>query len=313
MNMVLFLFCMYKKNVTLLISNTGIYRSTARESFCVAVVPRSESRIISYLQIKHFSVNQSLYMEKIVALIDKLQELKHDETALSELAYYTQRLYAELMCAKNNAGGAVQPARRKVAVIMPGHAGTAMSFSNPAGAEVHEVRSEPVYARRETPERERVSVGTYEPVEAPVLVTETEAIFQEQSHQGFPEPAAVPSVKTRPPVYGKELNEVMAEHTTSLNDRLKAENLELATKLNSSQPVRDLTKAVGINDKFLFINELFRGDRNMFDRSVKTINECGNFSEADYWIGRELKIKLGWQESDQAVQQFYALVRKRFC
>lgn len=250
-------------------------------------------------------------MEKIVALIDKLQELKHDESALSELAYYTQRLYAELMCAKNNTAGAAQPARRKVAVIMPGQAGRAMQFSDASVREAPEISPEPRGVRQETPEREAAVVTAYEAVEAPVLAGEP--YFSEQATQVLAEPAAPSSVKSTRPVYGKELNEVMAEHTTSLNERLKAENLELGTKLNSSEPVRDLTKALGINDKFLFINELFRGDRNMFDRSVKTINECENFSEADYWIGRELKIKLGWQESDQAVQQFYSLVRKRFC
>lgn len=254
-------------------------------------------------------------MEKIVALIDKLQDLKHDETALSELAYYTQLLYAELMCARDSTAERTQPARRKVAVIMPGQGRTAMPLGNPtpnpATYRAAEVRSEPVYAHSESPEREMAAVAAYPSVEATVIVEEP--LFTGQLTEVVAEAKAVPSVKATQPVYGQELNEAMAEHTLSLNDRLKAENLELATKLNSSQHVRDLTKAVGINDKFLYINELFRGDRNMFDRSVKTINECGSFSEADYWIGRELKIKLGWQESDQVVQQFYALVKKRFC
>lgn len=250
-------------------------------------------------------------MEKIIALIDKLQELKHDDQALSELAYYTQLLYAELMCAKNNAGEAEQPARRKVAVIMPGHSQAAMPLGNPAARKTAEPVSRPLHTPETVHEPELESVESYASVEAPVLAEEP--FFSAPEPQVTSQPRAASAAKTVRPGQGRELNETIAEHIPSLNDRLKAENVELGAKINSSQHVRDLTKAVGINDKFLFINELFRGDRNMFDRSVKTINDCGSFSEADYWIGRELKIKLGWEESNAVVQQFYALVRKRFC
>ncbi|MGH2643694.1 MAG: hypothetical protein ACRDE2_07100, partial [Chitinophagaceae bacterium] len=105
---------------------------------------------------------------------------------------------------------------------------------------------------------------------------------------------------------------VIVDNKPSLNDKLKRENVELATKLTESVSIRDLAKAVDINDKFLFINELFRGDRNMYERSIKTINDCSNIEDASYWIERELKIKLGWLDHNEVVQKFYQLVKKRF-
>ena len=45
---------------------------------------------------------------------------------------------------------------------------------------------------------------------------------------------------------------------------------------------------------FLFINDLFRGDEAMYERSIKTINSFNIYPEAEYWISRELKVKLGW-------------------
>ncbi|QEH43630.1 hypothetical protein [Chitinophaga sp. XS-30] len=76
--------------------------------------------------------------------------------------------------------------------------------------------------------------------------------------------------------------------------------------------IKNLNEAIGINDKFQFIQELFRSDKTMYERSVKTINESTSLLEAENWIERELKIKLGWEESDPLVKQFYTLVRKRF-
>jgi len=78
------------------------------------------------------------------------------------------------------------------------------------------------------------------------------------------------------------------------------------------ETVKDLKKAIGVNDRFLFINELFRGDEAMYERSIKTINNFSILAEAEYWIRRELKIKIGWTDADPIVKQFDQLVRRRF-
>jgi hypothetical protein len=96
-----------------------------------------------------------------------------------------------------------------------------------------------------------------------------------------------------------------------LNDKLKQGKTELLEILKES-PVKDLRKAVGINDRFLFISELFRGDESMYERSIKTINSFNIFAEAEYWINRELKLKLGWDAKSEAVHHFDQLVRRRF-
>ncbi|MBS0031703.1 hypothetical protein ACTJJ0_28685 [Chitinophaga sp. 22321] len=111
----------------------------------------------------------------------------------------------------------------------------------------------------------------------------------------------------------KDLNDLVGNNNnaTSLNDRLRQQQVEVAQKLGD-MPIKDLRSAIGINDKYQFIQELFRGDRDLYERSIKTINECGNLQEADYWIQREIKIIQGWQDDHHLVQHFYALLKKRF-
>jgi hypothetical protein len=109
----------------------------------------------------------------------------------------------------------------------------------------------------------------------------------------------------------KEVHEAIGERKESLNDRLKQEKKEVVHQLKDT-PVKDLRKAIGINDKFLFVNELFRGDEGMYERSIKTINNFHILPEAEYWMNRELKVKLGWNDSKETVQHFYSLVRRRF-
>jgi len=104
---------------------------------------------------------------------------------------------------------------------------------------------------------------------------------------------------------------VIADKRESLNDRLKQEKTEVVHTLKDA-PIKDLKRGIGINDRFTFVNELFRGDEAMYERSIKTINGFHILSEAEYWINRELKFKLGWNDNKEIVQHFYQLVRRRF-
>jgi hypothetical protein len=108
----------------------------------------------------------------------------------------------------------------------------------------------------------------------------------------------------------KEINELV-NHQTELNDRLKQEKTEVVEVLKH-EPIKDLRKAIGINDRFVFINDLFRGDEAMYERSIKTINSFHIFPEAEYWINRELIVKLGWNKDHEIVGHFYHFVKRRF-
>ncbi len=115
----------------------------------------------------------------------------------------------------------------------------------------------------------------------------------------------------------KEINEAISFATEmlndklSLNDKLKQSRLELSETL-TEVPIRDLKKVIGVNDRFLYITELFRGDETMYERSIKTINSFSILPEAEYWIQRELKVKLGWNDNNETVKQFTQLIKRRF-
>jgi hypothetical protein len=89
---------------------------------------------------------------------------------------------------------------------------------------------------------------------------------------------------------GQELNDIIGKGSPSINDRLKESgSVDRGSQLKGS-PVKELRKAIGVNDRFVFINELFRGDEPMYERSIKTINNFRILPEAEYWMERELKL-----------------------
>jgi len=120
----------------------------------------------------------------------------------------------------------------------------------------------------------------------------------------------IPTLSHQPKEGAKEVNDATVQ-PESLNDKLRQGKTELVEVLKET-PVKDLRKAVGINDRFLFINDLFRGDESMYERSIKTINSFNIYAEAEFWISRELKTKLGWAKDHPSVLQFDQLVKRRF-
>ncbi|WP_018626450.1 hypothetical protein [Niabella aurantiaca] len=79
----------------------------------------------------------------------------------------------------------------------------------------------------------------------------------------------------------------------------------------SSKLISDLTNDITDPDKERFVKNLFRGDEVMYSRSIKTINNFDTLEEAEFWVKRELKTKLGWNNT-RDVEYFDRLLYRRF-
>ncbi|MBZ4192333.1 hypothetical protein [Niabella beijingensis] len=86
---------------------------------------------------------------------------------------------------------------------------------------------------------------------------------------------------------------------------------EATDGLATSPAISDLTTDISDQDKERFVSRLFRGDEIMYNRSIKTINNFDSLEEAEYWVKRELKTKLGWINNSD-VEYFDRLIYKRF-
>ena len=139
----------------------------------------------------------------------------------------------------------------------------------------------------------------------PHIIFEPEEDIPTLKHTSKPLP------ETKKQMVVTEINESVAVNTVSLNDKLKQSKIDLGDTLTEA-PIKDLRKAIALNDQFLFINELFRGDEIAYERSIKTINSFSIFAEAEYWIQRELMVKNGLRADNEMVAQFYQLVKRRF-
>jgi putative cell wall-binding protein len=119
--------------------------------------------------------------------------------------------------------------------------------------------------------------------------------------------AAEPILMTKPKEVFVEEKPVMEVPKTETIETKK----EVAEKI-ALQPIKDLRAAIGINDKFQFMEELFNKDEALFESSIKTINAYKNFAEAQFWIKQNLRNKFNWEEESATVIAFDQLVKRRF-
>jgi|GEM_PF-623159 len=97
----------------------------------------------------------------------------------------------------------------------------------------------------------------------------------------------------------------------SLNDLLSTrEDISLGEKFQNAR-VKDLSKAISINDKFLFIRELFRNKGEEFSKSIQQLNACNTIDEA-FDLMETMKKYYAWDTTAQAYLKLCDLVRRKF-
>lgn len=245
-------------------------------------------------------------MERVGTLLQKLKEQFDSSASADQLLLTVQQLQAELLHFQSG-----NPPNTTVAFVMP----TLMQSKPPLiekkadekapeptveekivqvlQVDEAEIEAELEEMRRKSDEVQRMAVHS-----KPVIIFEQEEEVPTLAHQ-----------QERKPV--KEVNESANDQQLSVNDKLRQGTIALGDQLIESS-IRDLRKAIGVNDRYLFINELFRGDESMYERSIRTINGFSILPEAEYWIQRELKVKLGWNDKSETLQHFNQLIKRRF-
>ena len=108
------------------------------------------------------------------------------------------------------------------------------------------------------------------------------------------------------------LAEVKTEPILVASEKIEIREVKEVKDHLVMEPIKDLRSAIGINDKFQFIQELFGGDEKAFEIGIKTINAFKIFPEAQFYIKRELREKNNWDEESNVVKQFDQLIKRRF-
>lgn len=117
------------------------------------------------------------------------------------------------------------------------------------------------------------------------------------------------TLKVIPQPKEEDVIEVIPMEPATIGEKLQQEeDHTLAAKL---QHVTDLRTAIGMNDKFLFVNELFGGNMDKYTKTLENLNDLKTLNGALIYMN-ELRIELQWNSSNEAYQKLLNLVHRKF-
>lgn len=99
----------------------------------------------------------------------------------------------------------------------------------------------------------------------------------------------------------------MAHQSISRNEKLSLADNSLSASL-ANKKVTDIKQAISIGDRFRFQRELFKSNGEDMNKTLTYLNQLATFNEAmDF-----LKSKYSWDATNEAVEDFYQLVKRKF-
>lgn len=77
-------------------------------------------------------------------------------------------------------------------------------------------------------------------------------------------------------------------------------------------PITDLKQSITLNDKLLYIKDLFNGYNLAYAEAIEIINKMNNFDAVDAFLQKSYALKNNWTAKQATVDKFYELLNRRF-
>ena len=118
------------------------------------------------------------------------------------------------------------------------------------------------------------------------------------------EPTEEPKIET-PVIPAKtEVDEVY-----TINQKISAQMGKTEPAL---LPITDLKSAITLNDKLLFVKDLFNGYSLAYSEAIEILNRFKGLEEADTFLKKNYATKNNWESKPQTTEKFYELLKRRY-
>ena len=110
------------------------------------------------------------------------------------------------------------------------------------------------------------------------------------------------------------IGEKLVSIENSLHDKISSskEDVSIGARMQQKS-ISNLKDAIGVNEKFLFINELFNGNIQDYNDAIDKLNSFGDINEAFEYING-LTTRYAWDGNRSAItiEKFASLVQRRY-
>ena len=100
----------------------------------------------------------------------------------------------------------------------------------------------------------------------------------------------------------QRLGDVIAKNVTTLADKMAEEQPTAAFNR-----ITDIRKAIGLNDRFLMIRDLFGGDATLYDKTITRLNEFDDLDECMIYIVENFR----WNPDSEGAKLLVSLLERK--
>ncbi|MEQ8686323.1 MAG: hypothetical protein RIE86_13585 [Imperialibacter sp.] len=108
------------------------------------------------------------------------------------------------------------------------------------------------------------------------------------------------------------LNKQFSSEKTPLHEQLKAEQRPSLAEVHQSQKIDSIAGSITVNQRYMFVNELFDGDSDVFLAAMKKVEGCDSFDDAVELLIQTYSKKLEWDMNAPEVKELLKIVFKKF-
>lgn len=153
-----------------------------------------------------------------------------------------------------------------------------------------EIDHEAVLSLYDDDDDEEVGQLPEEPIEEPAIEEEIVEVSEpaiEEKIEEVVEEEEVPEEEPTQEIIVEEapaqvvLGDVLSGEQTTLADNLAEQTIDVATAASASMSLRS---AIGINDKYILLRDLFAGDSDYYERAIDRLDEFDSLDEAMLYI-----------------------------
>jgi hypothetical protein len=147
----------------------------------------------------------------------------------------------------------------------------------------------------------------------PVIANGFEKEKKDLTAEAEPEPAKPAFPVTAPPKPEiKDKEEEILTINQKISSQLAGNNNKVSSYLTDAQPITDLKSAITLNDKMLFVKDLFNGYSLAYSEAIEILNRFNGFEEAERFLKVNYVAKNNWEGKQATTDKFYSLLRRRF-
>lgn len=121
-------------------------------------------------------------------------------------------------------------------------------------------------------------------------------------------PAATNPKKEKEPAPAKPF----VDESVTLNDQLQKKMKSTLDELQEKQKNGSIKKSITINQRFMFVKELFGGSNEQFEKALELIDRANSYVEVNQLVKTEYMVHYNWDMESEEVAEFLELLERRF-